>query len=181
MKLEGHLSPPFLLPGTKTRAEESWQIIECVRSWTQYRIERSGKGVWLRDNAFKTEMVKWSDNGSSKKSVSWSRPPERCGFLHSVQYVLNNLFQVFLDVANFWPFLLYFMGIMKKDLSCWNWNKIDSTLENRNLRCQKITLPDHVFASYLIKTTIKTNKKQMQWGHMDTISSSQRNAKEAKY
>ena len=35
-----------------------------------------------------------------------------CGFLHSVQHVLNNIFKAFLDIANFWPFLLYFMGIL---------------------------------------------------------------------
>ena len=38
---------------------------------------------------------------------------ERCGFLHSVQHVLNNIFEVFLDIANFCPFLLYFMGIFE--------------------------------------------------------------------
>ena len=39
---------------------------------------------------------------------------ERCGFSHSVQHVLNYIFEVFLDIANFGPFLLYFMGIFGK-------------------------------------------------------------------
>ena len=36
---------------------------------------------------------------------------EKCGFLHGVQDVLNNISEAFLDIAKFWPFLLYFMGI----------------------------------------------------------------------
>ena len=36
---------------------------------------------------------------------------EWCGFLHGVQHVTINTFEVFSDVAKFWPFLLYFMRI----------------------------------------------------------------------
>ena len=39
---------------------------------------------------------------------------ERCVFLHGVQHVSNDIFEVFLDIANFWLFLLYFMGIFGK-------------------------------------------------------------------
>ena len=39
---------------------------------------------------------------------------EKCGFLHGVQHVPNNTFEVFSDIANFLPFLLYFMGIFGK-------------------------------------------------------------------
>ena len=38
---------------------------------------------------------------------------ERCGFLHSVYHVTINTFEAFLDIAKFWPFLLYFMGIFR--------------------------------------------------------------------
>ena len=38
---------------------------------------------------------------------------EKCGFLHGAQQVLNSIFEVFLDIANFGPFLLYFMGILE--------------------------------------------------------------------
>ena len=31
--------------------------------------------------------------------------------MHSVQHVTINTFEAFLDIAKFWPFLLYFMGI----------------------------------------------------------------------
>ena len=39
---------------------------------------------------------------------------EKCGFLNGAQHVLNNISEVFLDIAKFWPFLLYFMGIFGK-------------------------------------------------------------------
>ena len=39
---------------------------------------------------------------------------ETYGFLHGVQHVPNNTFEVFSDIANFRPFLLYFMGIFGK-------------------------------------------------------------------
>ena len=39
---------------------------------------------------------------------------EKCGFLHGVQHVSINIFEVFLNIANFWPFLLHFMGILEK-------------------------------------------------------------------
>ena len=39
---------------------------------------------------------------------------EKWGFLHGVQHVLNNIFEVLLDIANFLPFLLYFMEIFGK-------------------------------------------------------------------
>ena len=39
---------------------------------------------------------------------------EKCGFLHGVQHVSNDIFEVFLDIANFLPFLLHFMGILEK-------------------------------------------------------------------
>ena len=54
-------------------------------------------------------------NGSSKKKVYRDLDHvQRCGFLHSVQNVLNSIFEVFLDIANFLLFLLYFMGIFGK-------------------------------------------------------------------
>ena len=34
-------------------------------------------------------------------------------FLGFLQYVLNNVFERFLDIANFLPFLLYFIGIVE--------------------------------------------------------------------
>ena len=38
---------------------------------------------------------------------------EKCGFLHDVQHVSNNLFKVFLDIAKIMPFLLYIVGIFR--------------------------------------------------------------------
>ena len=38
---------------------------------------------------------------------------ERCGFLLGVQHVAINTYEVFSDVAKFWPFLLYFPGIFE--------------------------------------------------------------------
>ena len=75
--------------------------------------------------------------GHSKKVYCDLDHVEKCGFLHGVQHALNNIFEVFLDIANFWPLLLYFMGIFRKqkllkmefleNKNCWKWNKIDST------------------------------------------------------
>ena len=43
-----------------------------------------------------------SNNGSFKKKVYRDLDlVEMCGFLHGVQYVSNNIFEVFLDIANF--------------------------------------------------------------------------------
>ena len=54
-------------------------------------------------------------NGLFKKKVYHDLDHvEKCGFLHGVQHVLNNIFEVYLDIANFWPFFLYFMGIFGK-------------------------------------------------------------------
>ena len=39
---------------------------------------------------------------------------EKCGFLHGVQNVSNNIFEVFLDIRNIRPFLRYFIGIFGK-------------------------------------------------------------------
>ena len=39
---------------------------------------------------------------------------ETCVFLHGVQHVPNDTFEVFSDIANFLPFLLCFMGIFGK-------------------------------------------------------------------
>ena len=50
--------------------------------------------------------------GHSKKKVY--RDLEKCGFLHGVQHVSNNIFEVFLDIVNFLSFSLYFMGIFGK-------------------------------------------------------------------
>ena len=54
-------------------------------------------------------------NGSFKKKVYRDLDHvEKCGFSHGVQHVSNNKFKAFLDIENFWPFLLYFMGIFGK-------------------------------------------------------------------
>ena len=52
--------------------------------------------------------------GHSKKVYHDPDLVEKCGFLYGVQHVSNNIFDTFLDIANFWPFLLYFMGILGK-------------------------------------------------------------------
>ena len=36
-----------------------------------------------------------------------------CGLSQGVQHVAFYTFKVFLDLAKFWPFLLYFMGIFR--------------------------------------------------------------------
>ena len=43
------------------------------------------------------------DNGSFKKKCIHRDLDrvEKCGFLHGVQHVSNNIFEVFLDIANF--------------------------------------------------------------------------------
>ena len=44
----------------------------------------------------------WVDNGSFKKKVYHDLDlVEKCGFLHGVQHVSNNIFKAFLDIANF--------------------------------------------------------------------------------
>ena len=87
---------------------------------------------------------------------------ERCGFLHSVQHVLNNIFEVFLDIANFWPFLLYFMGIFgKKILKLLKMERNWCYLIEQASEMSKITLSVIVYAPCPSKTIIKTNKKQM--------------------
>ena len=53
--------------------------------------------------------------GHSKKVYRDLDHAEKCGFLHGVQHVSNNLFEVFLDIANFRSFLLYFMKILVKN------------------------------------------------------------------
>ena len=40
-------------------------------------------------------------NGLLKKVYHDLDHVEKCGFLHGVQHVLNNIFEVFLDIANF--------------------------------------------------------------------------------
>ena len=40
-------------------------------------------------------------NGSFKKVYPDLDHVEKCGFLHGVQHVSNNIFEVFLDIANF--------------------------------------------------------------------------------
>ena len=52
--------------------------------------------------------------GHSKKVYHDLDHTEECGFLHGVQHASNNIFEVFLDIANFLPFLLYFVGIFGK-------------------------------------------------------------------
>ena len=52
--------------------------------------------------------------GCSKKVYNDLNHVEKCGFLHGVQHVLKNISEVFLDIAKFWPSLLYFMGIFGK-------------------------------------------------------------------
>ena len=65
-------------------------------------------GKWLR----KLNVL---NNGSSKKKVNCDLDHvETRGFLHGVQHVPKNTFEVFSDIANFRPFLLYFMGIFEK-------------------------------------------------------------------
>ena len=36
---------------------------------------------------------------------------ERCVFLHGVQHAAINMLEVFIDIVEFWPILLYFMEI----------------------------------------------------------------------
>ena len=54
---------------------------------------------------------KLNQKGWTKKVIFDLDQLERCGFPQGVQYVAINTFVVFLNVAKFWPFLLYFMGI----------------------------------------------------------------------
>ena len=59
-------------------------------------------------SSFRCEDV----TGHSKKVYLDLNHVEKCGFFHGVQHVSNNIFEVFLDIENFLPFLLYFMGIL---------------------------------------------------------------------
>ena len=45
--------------------------------------------------------------GHSKKVYHYLDLVEKCGFLHGVQHVSNNIFETFLD-------MLYFMGILER-------------------------------------------------------------------
>ena len=56
---------------------------------------------------YHTALVK----GYSKKVNLELDLQERSGSLHGVQHATINKFEVFLDIAKFWPFLLYLMGI----------------------------------------------------------------------
>ena len=85
---------------------------------------------------------------------------ETCGFLHGVQHVPNNTFEVFSDIANFWPFLLYFMGVFGKLLEMeQNWVYLIEQASGMS----KITLSVIFYAPCLNKTTIKSNKKKFCW------------------
>ena len=65
---------------------------------------------------------------------------EKCGFLHGVQHVSNNIIEVFLDVANFCPFLLHFMGILKKKfLKLFQMEQISFNLIEQASELSKIT------------------------------------------
>ena len=100
--------------------------------------------------------------GHSKKVYCDLDHVEKCGFLHDVQHVSNNIFEAFLDIANFWPFLLYFMGTWKKKF--FKLLKMEQNwfyLIEQASEISKITISVIVYAPCLNKTTKKTNKKQM--------------------
>ena len=49
--------------------------------------------------------------GHSKKVYFDLNHRKKSVFLHCVQHVSNDIFDMFLEVVKFWPFVLYFMGI----------------------------------------------------------------------
>ena len=79
---------------------------------------------------------------------------EKCGFLHGVQHVSNNIFEVFLDIANFCPFLLHFMGNLEKEfLKLFQMEQNSFHLIKQASEMSKITLSVIVYAPCPSKTT----------------------------
>ena len=89
-----------------------WHVVIVAMSWDSYQsfYDILVKGYFMTFLSFDFLTV------HSKKVYRDLDQVDKCGFLHGVQHVSNNIFEVFLDIANFWPFLLHFMGILEKKI-----------------------------------------------------------------
>ena len=72
--------------------------------------------TWQTRCIFLLSQYSIINNGSFKKVYRDLDHVEKCGFLHGVQHVSNNIFEVFLDIANFLPFFAAFHGNFRKKI-----------------------------------------------------------------
>ena len=82
-------------------------ILVVTKYW---RTDRQ-KNRWISPRKEALPFLK-KIRGQSKKKCLDLGHIEKCGFLHGVQHVSNIIFEVFLGVVKFWPFLLYYAGAM---------------------------------------------------------------------